>query len=87
MVEIFKTFIRLPRYLVAFLVWLYQKTLSPDHGLLKVFFPHGYCKFKPSCSEYSKRAFLKHGVFWGGIKAFWRVLRCNPWSKGGVDEP
>ncbi|MBI5754110.1 membrane protein insertion efficiency factor YidD [Candidatus Peregrinibacteria bacterium] len=70
-----------------FLVVGYQKTLSPDHGCLKRFFSHGYCKFSPSCSEYAKQSFEKHGLIWGLCKAFWRVCRCNPWSKGGEDRP
>ncbi|MDP2642529.1 MAG: membrane protein insertion efficiency factor YidD [Candidatus Peregrinibacteria bacterium] len=77
---------KLPRNTAAFFVGLYQKTLSPDHGLLKVFFPQGYCKFKPSCSEYSRVALKKHGLVLGSLKTVWRILRCNPWSKGGVDE-
>lgn len=64
---------------------LYQKTLSPDHGLLKGLFPHGYCKFDPTCSIYAKETIAKHGVIIGGAKALWRIIRCNPWSKGGSD--
>lgn len=77
----------IPRYVFSALIWLYQKTLSPDHSFwAKVFFPDGYCKYYPSCSEYGKKAFLKHGVFKGFFKTFYRIIRCNPWSKGGVDE-
>ncbi len=64
---------------------IYQKTLSFDHGFLKVFYPHGYCRFHPTCSEYSRQAILKYGLIKGGIKGFWRVLRCNPFNKGGED--
>jgi uncharacterized protein len=80
----------MPRELLALLIVLYQKTLSPDHGaikpLLKPFFPHGFCRYHPSCSEYGRQAVLKYGVLRGSAKTLWRVLRCNPWSKGGVDE-
>lgn len=76
----------LPRNILAFLIRGYQKTLSPDHGLLKGLFPNGYCKFNPSCSDYAYRSVKKYGVFRGGGKALWRVLKCNPCSKGGVDE-
>lgn len=44
-----------------------------------------YCRFAPTCSEYTYEAVEKYGVvkgLWLGIK---RVVRCNPWSKGGVD--
>lgn len=73
------------RSLVLSLIRGYQKTLSFDHGWLKVLFPHGYCKYYPSCSEYGHQAIKKYGVIKGGIKATWRILRCNPWSHGGHD--
>ena len=47
--------------------------------------PAGSCKYHPSCSQYALDAFRKHGVLRGGLKAGWRLLRCNPWSHGGVD--
>ncbi|MCK9186473.1 membrane protein insertion efficiency factor YidD [Candidatus Gracilibacteria bacterium] len=77
---------KLPRNTAAFFVVIYQKTLSPDHGWFKPLFPYGYCRFKPSCSEYARQSLKKHGLVWGSLKAGWRILRCNPWSKGGVDE-
>lgn len=67
------------------LIKLYQRTLSPDHGWLKRFYPNGFCRFHPSCSQYSYEAVEKHGVVRGSLKTVWRVLRCNPFSKGGVD--
>jgi uncharacterized protein len=80
-------FWRLPRYFGVFLISLYQKTLSPDHGWLKTFYPNGYCKFFPTCSDYSKQSLLKYGFLKGSIKALWRILRCNPCSHGGIDKP
>ncbi len=78
-------FIYLPRLLVLKMISVYQKTLSPDHGLLKPLHPYGYCKFTPTCSEYSYQAVEKHGL----IKGVWlgtrRLFRCHPWSKGGHD--
>jgi hypothetical protein len=62
------------------LVWLYRWTF----GLLV---PSGTCKFHPSCSEYAIQALRKHGLVKGTAKAGWRLLRCNPWSHGGVDYP
>lgn len=70
-----------------FLIKIYQKTLSPDHGWVRVFFPHGFCKYNPSCSEYVRLAIEKHGVLMGLLKGIWRMLRCNPFSKGGEDLP
>lgn len=43
------------------------------------------CKYHPSCSQYAHDALHKHGLVKGSAKAAWRILRCNPWSKGGVD--
>mgnify|MGYP002860834421 CR=1 FL=1 len=63
----------------------YQAVWSPDHSSRKEFFPHGYCRYYPSCSEYGYQAIEKHGVLKGLLLGTWRVLRCNPWSKGGVD--
>ena len=47
--------------------------------------PPGTCKFHPSCSQYAIDAFKEVGLVRGGILAGWRLLRCNPWSHGGVD--
>jgi putative membrane protein insertion efficiency factor len=80
----FKTIVRLP---FLFLIRLYQHTLSPDHGPLKNRFPYGYCPFFPSCSEYAYQKIKKNGIFLGIFSAMWRVLRCHPWTKGGIDLP
>ncbi|MBT4547142.1 MAG: membrane protein insertion efficiency factor YidD [Candidatus Magasanikbacteria bacterium] len=77
-------YFRLP---FLWLIRLYQKTISPDHGWFKSRFPHGYCRFYPTCSEYSYQAIKKRGLIVGSLKTVWRILRCNPWNKGGVDLP
>lgn len=71
--------------ILVLIIRLYQKTLSPDHGWFRVYYPQGYCRFYPSCSQYSIDAIQKYGLFVGPIKGLWRIIRCNPWSKGGVD--
>lgn len=71
--------------IVIFLITVYQKTLSFDHSPLKMFYPHGFCRFTPTCSEYGKEAIEKYGVAKGSAMAAWRVARCNPWNKGGYD--
>ena len=43
------------------------------------------CKYHPSCSQYAADALRKYGPIRGSLKAAWRLLRCNPWSRGGVD--
>ncbi|MBI2990058.1 MAG: membrane protein insertion efficiency factor YidD [Candidatus Magasanikbacteria bacterium] len=70
---------------MLWLIGLYQRTLSPDHGPLRKRFPYGYCKFFPSCSEYGRRAIKKYGLVKGGLKTMWRIIRCNPLNKGGID--
>jgi putative membrane protein insertion efficiency factor len=56
---------------------IYQKVVSPLFGTR--------CKYYPSCSEYAAQAITKFGILRGLVLAGWRVLRCNPWSHGGVD--
>lgn len=73
------------RYFIVKVIKIYQKIFSPDHGFFKVLFPFGYCRFRPTCSEYAIQAIEKHGVIKGTAKASWRILRCNPWNKGGWD--
>lgn len=45
------------------------------------------CRFYPTCSQYGIDAIKKHGAFKGTLKTIYRVLRCNPYNHGGVDEP
>jgi putative membrane protein insertion efficiency factor len=47
--------------------------------------PAGTCKYHPSCSQYAIDAFREVGLARGAILAGWRILRCTPWSHGGVD--
>lgn len=54
---------------------------------LGVLTPAGTCKYYPSCSQYAIDAIRKDGLVKGSAKAGWRLLRCNPWSHGGVDYP
>lgn len=70
---------------VISIIKLYQKTLSFDHGPFKYLYPHGFCRFYPSCSNYSIEAINKYGIIKGGFKSIWRIIRCNPFNKGGND--
>jgi putative membrane protein insertion efficiency factor len=47
----------------------------------------GRCKYHPSCSRYALDALREFGFFRGSVLIIWRLLRCNPWSHGGVDYP
>jgi len=60
-----------------FPILLYQKYISPNIA------PR--CKYYPTCSNYAVTAIEKHGIIFGTLLAVWRILRCNPWSKGGFD--
>ena len=46
---------------------------------------HSSCKYYPTCSNYAIKALEIHGAFKGSLLTIWRILRCNPFSKGGVD--
>ncbi len=69
-----------PSMLGIGLVYAYRFTLG-------LFVSPGSCKYHPSCSEYALGALRKHGLLKGSTLAAWRLLRCNPWSQGGVDHP
>ena len=65
------------RYLGIAAVWMFRVTIRPFLG--------GQCKYHPSCSQYAIDAYKEFGLFKGTVLAAWRLLRCNPWSRGGVD--
>lgn len=67
------------------LITLYQKTLSPDHGWFKGNYPLGYCRYKPTCSDYTYQAVAQYGVVKGMRLGFKRIGRCVPWRRGGTD--
>ncbi len=56
---------------------LYQRLISPALGQR--------CRYYPSCSEYAAQAIGTFGILRGLVLAGWRLLRCNPWSHGGLD--
>jgi uncharacterized protein len=55
----------------------YKRFISP------MFLPA--CRYTPTCSEYAMEAIANYGVVRGGAKAIWRLLRCHPLAKGGID--
>ncbi len=59
------------------LIRFYKRQISPSLGQ--------NCKYDPSCSTYALTAIERHGLVKGSILATWRLLRCNPFSKGGYD--
>lgn len=56
---------------------MYKFCVSPFFG--------DVCRFEPSCSDYALDAFSKHGILKGSLLSLWRILRCNPWAKSGLD--
>jgi len=73
------------RKILIFFINIYQKTLSPDHGLLKERYPYGFCRHYPSCSEYTKQALEKYGSVKGSFLGIKRIIKCNPWAQPSVD--
>jgi hypothetical protein len=63
--------------ILIYLIKFYQKNISPYKGTT--------CPYFPSCSAYGFEAIEKHGTIKGSVLAVWRILRCNPFSKGGYD--
>ncbi len=64
--------------IMIFIVNLYRKYISPALGQNK-------CRYTPTCSEYAIQAYKKHNFFKATFMSIWRILRCNPFSKGGYD--
>ena len=68
---------QLARAVVLLPIRGYQKLISPMLG--------AHCKYYPSCSEYAVQAIRRFGILRGLVLAGWRLLRCNPFSRGGYD--
>jgi uncharacterized protein len=62
---------------IIFILKAYKRIISP-------ILPDS-CRFYPTCSEYAMQAVNKYGVLKGSIKSIYRILRCNPFNKGGYD--
>ncbi len=75
--KIFKRLKMAPRNFGIFLISIYQKYSSHTKS---------HCRFYPSCSEYTKQAIDKYGIIIGSFKGLKRIIKCNPFSKGGVDK-
>jgi len=66
------------KYICILLINFYRKFISPLKG-------RPTCRFVPCCSEYALEAYRTHGFFKGTYLTVWRILRCNPFCKGGYD--
>lgn len=67
----------LPKRVLLWLIRFYRAALSPMHPAC--------CRFTPTCSQYALEAVEKYGALKGGWLALRRILRCNPFCKGGYD--
>lgn len=67
-----------PRNLLILLVKVYRKAISPLYG--------DVCRYHPTCSAYGLEQLQQRGVVFGSALTGWRILRCNPWSQGGVEQ-
>jgi len=63
--------------ILILLIKIYQNTLSPLLG--------NNCRYIPSCSQYTIEAIAEHGAIEGGLMGLKRIIKCNPFSKGGYD--
>lgn len=69
----------LPRNIAIAIMKGYRRVISPLYGEV--------CRYHPSCSRYSLEAYQRQGFVVGLILTVWRLLRCNPFSTGGIDDP
>lgn len=67
-----------PRNLGVVLLVAYRKVVSPLYG--------DVCRYYPSCSAYGLGVVQQFGLIRGSAMALWRILRCNPWARGGIDD-
>lgn len=68
----------LPRNVCVAILRGYRAVISPLYG--------DVCRYYPSCSAYTMGAIQQHGVIKGVVLGAWRILRCHPWTKGGIDD-
>lgn len=72
-----KKILKIPSKIEVKLINIYQRYISSGLG--------NHCKFYPTCSEYTKQAVDKYGIIKGNILGLFRIIRCNPFSHGGID--
>lgn len=74
------------KQLVLSLIRFYQRYLNLNNPVMKtLFLVDSACRYNPTCSAYMYQAVRKHGIISGLRMGFWRILRCHPWSQGGLD--
>jgi uncharacterized protein len=83
--KISNSFIKLPAKVVMFLIRIYQKLFSFDHAFWANPQTYRICIYEPSCSEYTYQALGRFGLIKGSVMGISRIIRCNPFVKGGYD--
>ena len=68
----------IPRNICVAILRVYRAVISPLYG--------DVCRYYPSCSQYALEAIQQHGAVKGIALGLWRIVRCNPWAKGGIDD-
>ena len=68
----------IPRNLGVLMIRAYRAVISPLYG--------DVCRYHPSCSAYGLGSVQQHGIVVGSALTAWRIVRCNPWSQGGIDD-
>ncbi|PCN48804.1 membrane protein insertion efficiency factor YidD [Curtobacterium sp. 'Ferrero'] len=68
----------LPRNACVLVLRAYRAVISPLYG--------NVCRYHPSCSRYALEAIQQYGVVAGSAMGAWRIVRCNPWAAGGIDD-
>ena len=68
-----------PSNVAVAILLVYRNVISPLYG--------DVCRYYPSCSLYALRAIQYHGALWGIGLGIIRILRCNPFARGGIDDP
>ena len=68
----------LPRNAFLLFILGWRKAISPLYG--------DVCRYYPTCSSYGLQQVQQRGLIFGSVLTLWRIIRCNPWSTGGIDE-
>lgn len=77
--KVFKYIEKVIKNIFLKIIVIYQKYITHAKS------PYPRCKYYPTCSEYAKQCFEKEHLFKAIFKTLWRILRCNPFSRGGFD--
>ncbi|TAJ48343.1 MAG: membrane protein insertion efficiency factor YidD [Herbiconiux sp.] len=78
MTSVVTAIVLLPRNLAVLVLRAYRAVISPLYG--------DVCRYYPSCSSYTLQAIQQRGVIVGSAMGLYRIARCHPWAKGGVDD-